>query len=129
MLRRELIFLHSASGDGCNDRPRLLATKRISIAQFASAAQEHFAWQPSRSPMAPTSTSGPIASPASFLSTRNLFAFDLLPTDRLDRRLVVAALRAWQRWPGFRGLDFWCFSRYPQASMSDSARPSMLMDS
>jgi hypothetical protein len=26
MLRRELIFLHSASGDGCNDRPLLLAT-------------------------------------------------------------------------------------------------------
>jgi hypothetical protein len=41
MLRRELIFLHSASGDGCNDRPLLLATKRISIAQSASAAQEH----------------------------------------------------------------------------------------
>ena len=27
MLRRELIFLHSASGDGCNDRPLLLATQ------------------------------------------------------------------------------------------------------
>src|SRR3981081_1881090 len=27
MLRRELIFLHSASGDGCNNRPRLLATQ------------------------------------------------------------------------------------------------------
>ena len=26
MLRRELIFLHSASGDGCNDRPLLLTT-------------------------------------------------------------------------------------------------------
>jgi hypothetical protein len=26
MLRRELIFLRSASGDGCNDRPLLLAT-------------------------------------------------------------------------------------------------------
>jgi hypothetical protein len=48
MLRRELIFLHSASGDGCNDRPRLLATKRISIAQFAFAAQEHL-----RSPRVP----------------------------------------------------------------------------
>lgn len=27
MLRRELIFLHSASGDGCNDRPLLLAPR------------------------------------------------------------------------------------------------------
>jgi DDE superfamily endonuclease len=27
MLRRELIFLHSASGDGCNDRPLLSATQ------------------------------------------------------------------------------------------------------
>ena len=41
MLRRELIFLSSASGDGCNDRPLLLATPEDSIARFASAAQEH----------------------------------------------------------------------------------------
>jgi hypothetical protein len=27
MLRRELMFLHSASGDGCNDRSLLLATQ------------------------------------------------------------------------------------------------------
>jgi hypothetical protein len=35
-----LIFLHSASGDGCNDRPRLLATKRISIAQCIGSTRE-----------------------------------------------------------------------------------------
>jgi hypothetical protein len=28
MLRRELIFLHSASGDGCNDRPAFVGDPR-----------------------------------------------------------------------------------------------------
>jgi hypothetical protein len=52
MLRRELIFLSSVSGDGCNDRPLLLATPEDSIARFASAAQEHL--RPRRAPQIET---------------------------------------------------------------------------
>jgi hypothetical protein len=67
MLRRELIFLHSASGDGCNDRPLLLATQEDfyrpvcigSTGTFASPAQiESHVVQP-KMPEIPDLNGGP----------------------------------------------------------------------